>query len=126
LKDQDVVDLIVQSHPIDLKIGGVLAMAGRVEPLASLRTRRRREKTVLWWCDRTGNEQGELQNLAAIEGDVLDCPAIDDLPKGHRSLDRRHVRDDVDRFRDITDLQLKVLNDRSTYLDHEPREDRRA
>ena len=77
-------------------------------------------------ADRTRNQQGELQELTAIEPKVLQRSLINDLSERDRAVECRNVRNDFNRLRNIADLQLRVLDKRSSHLHHEAREHLRA
>src|SRR6185436_196135 len=99
LKHEDVIDQIVEGDAVQLEICGVLAVAGRVQPLAPLSSRGRCQKPALRRCDRTRNQQSELQELTAIERKVLQRSLIDNLSERDRPLECRNVRNDFNRLR---------------------------
>src|SRR4029079_12790190 len=75
---------------------------------------------------RTRNQKRKLQELTAIQRNVLEGSLIDDLPERDRSLQQRHVGNHIQGFGDIADLQVKVLDDGSSNLNDETRDEFRT
>ena len=108
--------MIVQVHAIDHEVHGVFATAGGIQSERALTTKRRREKTVLRRRHRSGYQQSEIDEVAAVKRNFLHGPLIDNL--AHRScggLDHRSISRDVN-FLFKANFQQEIFHNSAPYL----------
>src|SRR5581483_7675215 len=102
-------DHVVQVDAVDHEIDRVLTVAGCIEGERTLPAQRRSQEAVLRRCDRAGDEQPEVNEMTAVEWNLLHRALIDHLADG-----RRRVFDDgtfgnhADRLADAPDLELEI------------------
>ena len=84
---------VVQVDAVDHEVHGVFAVAGGIERERALAAQRRRQEAVLRRRHRTGREQTEVDEMAAVQRNVLDGALVDHLAdRDGRGVDQRHRR----------------------------------
>lgn len=79
LKRDLVLDHIIEIHAVDHKIHRVFAVASRVECERALPAQRRSQESVLRRRDRSGYQQPKVNEVAAVERNLLHSLLIDHL-----------------------------------------------
>ena len=74
-----VLHHIVQIDSIDHDVDGVFALAGGIKCERTLATNWLRKKTIGWRCHRSGRQETEVEEVAAVQRYFLDGLLVDDL-----------------------------------------------
>ncbi len=108
--------MIVHVHAVDHEVHGVFAPARRVESERSLAAQRRRQKAILRRRHRSRNQQRKVDEMPAIQRNLLHRLLIHHLPQRHvAGLHHRRRRLNLDRLARTRNVQCKVLAGRRTH-----------
>src|SRR5205085_1764736 len=95
----------------------VLSITGGVDSERPLPAKGRCEEAVLRRRDRAGDEQAEVDEVSAVQGNLLDCAlAYDRADRCGRGLDDGRIGGDGNLLCDAADGELEVLHDRARDL----------
>src|SRR5436305_11826567 len=112
LKRNLILSHVVEVDAVNLKIDGVFTIARRVESERTLTAQRRCQISILRRRDRAGQEQPQINEVAAIEWNLLHSLLVNDSANGgRRCLNDRRIGNNAHRLRDVADSELKVLDD---------------